>query len=122
MEWFYKNKPIELTQIFLKSQAKAGSNSLIAKGEWEGSGYLYKIKAEKVNFKTMRKGFYDSQLNGRLLNLSLKGEDKDSLKLYLRIASDTLVFTRFYRAKLNFYLTRPCLIICRLAFNAGAGF
>ncbi|MGB1790320.1 MAG: hypothetical protein ACPHP2_13235, partial [Limisphaerales bacterium] len=66
-----------------------------AKGDWEGSGYLYKIKAEKVNFKTMRKGFYDSQLNGRLLNLSLKGEDKDSLKLYLRIASDTLVFTRF---------------------------
>ncbi len=95
MEWFYKNKPIELTQIFLKSQAKAGSNSLIAKGEWEGSGYLYKIKARKENFKTMRKGFYDSQLNGRLLNLSLKGEDKDSLKLYLRIASDTLVFTRF---------------------------
>ena len=95
MEWFYKNKPIELTQIFLKSQAKAGSNSLVAKGEWEGSGYLYKIKARKENFKTMRKGFYDSQLNGRLLNLSLKGEDKDSLKLYLRIASDTLVFTRF---------------------------
>ena len=95
MEWFYKNKPIELTQIFLKSQAKAGSNSLIAKGEWEGSGYLYKIKARKEGFKTMRKGFYDSQLNGRLLNLSLKGEDKDSLKLYLRIASDTLVFTRF---------------------------
>ena len=31
----------------------------------------------------------------RLLNLILKGEDKDSLKLYLRIASDTLVFTRF---------------------------
>ncbi len=95
MEWFYKNKPIELTQIFLKSQAKAGSNSLIAKGEWEGSGYLYKIKARKENFKTMRKGFYDSQLNGKLLNLSLKGEDKDSLKLYLKIASDTLVFTRF---------------------------
>ena len=95
MEWFYKNKPNELTQIFLKSQTKAGSDSLIAKGEWEGSGFIYKVKARKENFKTMRKGFYDSQLNGRVLNLTLKGEDNDSLRLYLRIASDTLVFTRY---------------------------
>ena len=109
-EWYEKNKPDEFWKIYAEERAKVGNNRLLAKGEWNGSGFLYNlnINKEKVDVARHRKGGFevwvnlagtdlDYKIKGENIKTSLAGDIKkpDKLKLLISSGTDTLVFTRF---------------------------
>ena len=56
-DWFEKNKPDAFWKIYAGEKAKAGSNRLLAKGDWNGTGFIYNINInkEKVNVARHKK-------------------------------------------------------------------
>ena len=109
-DWFEKNKPDSFWKIYDRERAKAGSNRLLGKGDWNGSGFIYNlnINKEKVNVARHKMGGlevwvnlvgsdFDYKINGKKIRTSLSGDMKkpDKLKLHIDLGKDTLVFTRF---------------------------
>ena len=110
LEWFRENKPGEMENIFYQKRAKSDDNRLLAKGDWDGTGFLYRlnIQKERVEYTRVRTGNLVTTINlaGTNLDYSIKGsnlesslngniQDSDKLKLHISLGKDTLVFTRF---------------------------
>ena len=109
-KWFIENKPYAYSNIYAQKRAKAENNRLLAKGEWDGTGFLYRlnIQKERVRAASVLKGNLVTTINlaGTNLDYSIKGsnlesslngdmQDSDKLKLNISLGKDTLVFTRF---------------------------
>ena len=109
-KWFIENKPYAYSNIYAQKRAKAENNRLLAKGEWDGTGFLYRlnIQKERVRAASVLKGNLVTTINlaGTNLDYSIKGsnlesslngdmQDSDKLKLHISLGKDTLVFTRF---------------------------
>tara|TARA_B100000945_G_C20400917_1_gene607295 strand:- start:28 stop:1749 length:1722 start_codon:yes stop_codon:yes gene_type:complete len=109
-KWFIENKPYAYSNIYAQKRAKAENNRLLAKGEWDGTGFLYRlnIQKERVRAASVRTGNLLTTINlaGTNLDYSIKGsnlesslngdmQDSDKLKLHISLGKDTLVFTRF---------------------------
>lgn len=109
-KWFIENKPYAYSNIYAQKRAKAENNRLLAKGEWDGTGFLYRlnIQKERVRAASVRTGNLVTTINlaGTNLDYSIKGsnlesslngdmQDSDKLKLHISLGKDTLVFTRF---------------------------
>ncbi len=110
IDWFSENKPGEWEYIFFQKRAESNNNRLIANGDWNGSGFLYRlnIQKERVGEGRVRTGGVVTRMNfegsnldysikGSNLETSLSGDMKkpDKLKLHISLGKDTLVFTRF---------------------------
>ena len=107
-EWFRENKPGEQERIFFQKRAESKSDRLLAKGDWDGRGFLYRLNVQKERLRDarvrtgnlmtrMELGGIDYSIKGSNLETSLSGDIKkpDKLKLHISLGKDTLVFTRF---------------------------
>ena len=107
-EWFRENKPGEQERIFFQKRAESKSDRLLAKGDWDGRGFLYRLNVQKERLRDarvrtgnlmtrMELGGIDYSIKGSNLETSLSGDMKkpDKLKLHISLGKDTLVFTRF---------------------------
>ena len=97
-KWFIENKPYAYSNIYAQKRAKAENNRLLAKGEWDGTGFLYRLNIQKERVRANLAGTnLDYSIKGSNLESSLNGDmqDSDKLKLHISLGKDTLVFTRF---------------------------
>ena len=107
-DWFRENKPGEWERIFFQKRAASKSDRLLAKGDWDGRGFLYRLNVQKERLIDARVrtgnlitrielGGVDYSIKGSNLETSLSGDMKkpDKLKLHISLGKDTLVFTRF---------------------------
>ena len=110
IDWFSENKPREWGYIFSQKRSESDNNRLLAKGDWDGSGYLYRLNVQKERVKEGRArtggGVTTMNFDGSYLNYSIKGSNletslsgdmkkPDQLRLNIDLGKDTLVFTRF---------------------------